>query len=390
MKDQEPLATCEDLVTRTKDLETQLQDMEEEHVLLSKENFEFLKQMDEFKAEKAKNALLLADLQATLQELETGWVHAKQREKEMEVELQNLTESLERAHQEDPKQVDSEQIKRILDEIEEKDKELLHLRTLAGTYREQVTALRAQLQEKEDENQSLEEQQLLVLQELEVLQQPLDQVVIDAVHKSAELALLQSKFATETQRVQQLETDNLSLEAKNQLLMSTLAEIKSSERMLMELGTPKETLPSFDFGEDPISSIGDVVNKSLSQDLHALLGLDEGSEICRKVNYSSKEWVLVRLPKGVFTWVSLSTPLDHEEAVERYKFKEVERLVHAYEPDADVVLAVSHMLCLLDRAKLLHKSNIARSSEITTISTQVDPEHLQELVLRLLKLLPSL
>lgn len=358
--------------TTARQLTGSLQELEEEHAVLSRENLTLLGEVEELRIEKSSSERLLSDLQQTLREVQQGWAQAKQRQEDLQTELQTAEQLT----------GDSEQVKRLLDNLDERERELQHLKTLIACYREQITTLRADVQHKTEENVSLEEQQSVALRELEVLQKPADAVLLEAAHTAAELSLLQEKYAAEQGRAQQLAGDNKALDAKNRLLRATLAEMQS-ERVFDDLHKEQ----SLDFEEDAISC-ADPLTRSMSDDLRTLLGLSEEAEVCRKVSYNSREWVLVQLPRQAFCWIQLSTAgsVSREQAAHLYD--EVARLLQPYELSPDVPLAVARVLCLLERAQLISSAPPLRP--LQTSGQVSNPERLKGLVLELLRLLPNL
>jgi myosin heavy subunit len=327
--------------------------------------------VEELRIEKSSSERLLADLQQTLRDVQQGWAQAKQRQEDLQIELQTAEQLT----------GDPEQVKRLLDNLDERERELQHLKTLTTCYREQITTLKADVQQKEEANVSLEEQQSVALRELEVLQKPADAVLLEAAHTAAELSLLQEKYAAEQGRAQQLAGDNKALEAKNRLLRATLAEMQS-ERVFDDLHKEQ----SLDFEEDAISC-ADPLTHSMSEDLRTLLGLSEEAEVCRKVSYNSREWVLVQLPRQGFCWIQLGTPNPVSREQAAYLFDEVARLLQAYELSSDVPLAVARALCLLERAQLISSPPLR---PLQTSGQVSNPERLKGLVLELLRLLPNL
>jgi len=359
--------------TTARQLTGSLQELEEEHACLSRENLALLREVEELRIEKSSSGRLLADLQHTLREVQQGWAQAKQRQEDLQTDLRTAEQLTS----------DPEQLRRLLDDLDERELELQHLKTLTTSYREQITALKADVQQKEEENASLEEQQSVALRELEVLQRPADAVLLEAAHTAAELSLVQEKYTTEVEKTQQLASNNKALEAKNRLLRATLAELQT-ERVLSPDLLKEQSL---DFDEDAISC-ADPLTHSVSEDLRTLLGLGEEAEVCRKIAYSSKEWVLVRLPRDAFCWVQLGapSPVSREQAAQL--FDEVARLLQAYGLGTDIPLAVAHVLCLLEQAQLVPKP--PPLSPLLTPGQVTDPERVNSLVLELLRLLPNL
>lgn len=360
--------------TTARQLTGSLQELEEEHALLSQENLDLLREVEELRLEKSTSGRLLADLQQTLKDVQEGWAQAKQRHEDLQSELYTAGQT----------PSDPEHIKRLLDDMEERDRELHHLKALSTSYRDQVAALKSQLQQKEEENASLEEQQSVALRELEELQRPADAVLLEAAHKAAELSLLQDKYVEEQGKSQQLTRDNKTLEHKVSTLKAALAELQSSERVLSQ-DVPRDQ--SLDFEEEAISC-ADPLTRSMSEEMRTLLGLSEEAEVCRKVTYSSREWVLVRLPRDALCWIQIGAAgtVTREQAIVIYD--EVARLVHVYNLGADVTLAVARALCLLERAQLVPK--VAPPGALQVSGLEPDSVRLKGLVLELLRVLPSL